>query len=170
MRAVARGDDQAFTRLVDRYLDALYRYALRLSRSSTWAEDLVQETWLKAWSHANRYRARQGKVSTWLFRILHNQHIDTLRKKTPELDEDAVENQASSIDLDRELHADERASQLTGALGALSEEHRAALLLHYFQGFSHAQVADILGISRRAGESLVARAKRNLEQHIHAQN
>ena len=76
MSAVQRQDKSAFASLMARHLDSLYGYAIRLTQEPSNAEDLVQETWLRVWANANKYR--QGKVafSTWLHRVLHNLFVD----------------------------------------------------------------------------------------------
>ncbi len=165
MTAIQRGNREAFSLLVSRHLDALYNYALRLSRDRPAAEDLVQDTWLAVWQKARSYNPRKARVTTWLHRILHNRHVDTVRRTRPELladgDEADIEALAAAADDadDQQTHSHE---QLDKLINTLPFEQKSALTLSYLQGFSNREVGAIMGIGTRAVESLLARARRNL--------
>ncbi len=165
MTAIQRGNREAFSLLVSRHLDALYAYALRLSRDRAAAEDLVQDTWLAVWQKARSYNARKARVSTWLHRILHNRHIDNVRRRNPELLADTgepnVESLAAPADEPVERQAP-RHEQLDRLIDTLPFEQKSALTLSYLQGFSNRDVGAIMGIGTRAVESLLARARKNL--------
>jgi RNA polymerase sigma-70 factor (ECF subfamily) len=158
MRAVQQGDEQAFAQLLGRHVDALYRYARRLSGSSSTAEDLVQETWLVVWTKANRYKARKSALTTWLHKILYNKFVDSLSKGHLETEdlasapEPTTEPQPNGADM----------SWLNTQLTNLPEPQRAAILLAHAQGFGNKDIANIMQTSVRAVESLLARARRTL--------
>ena len=80
MAAIRNGDEEAFEHLMGRHVDALFRYALRLSGSPVLADDLTQETWLTVWEKTHRYKPKKAKLRTWLYSVLHNKFIDTIRK------------------------------------------------------------------------------------------
>lgn len=162
MSAVQRQDKSAFASLMARHLDSLYGYAIRLTQEPSNAEDLVQETWLRVWANANKYR--QGKVafSTWLHRVLHNLFVDQYRRKQRSVPEfvEAVER-----DDPWNIHAQNQSkAQMDHLLRQLPDNQRAALLLFHQQGFSTREVAAILCLGERAAESLLARARRALRQ------
>ena len=166
MRRVCDGDKEAFAVLVRRHIDALYGYALRLTMSAGNAEDLVQETWLAAWQNAGRYRADKAGLPTWLHRILHNKFVDGTRKRQPVYDQqviDTLSNDAAFADTPGDPEVLPRLNRL---INSLPENQKAALTLAHIQGFSNKEVAHILGISVRATESILSRARRALRQQL----
>ncbi|XOV84113.1 MAG: RNA polymerase sigma factor [bacterium] len=162
MAKVQHGDQAAFAQLVHRHVDTLYAYALRLTRSPASAEDLVQESWLSAWSHATSFDPAKAKLTTWLHRILHNRFIDSVRKTTEVSDSDAMETALAGTNLNEELAKAEQLASLDSMVNQLPAEQRAALSLRHFQGFGNEDISHILGISVHAVESLLARARRKL--------
>jgi RNA polymerase sigma-70 factor, ECF subfamily len=167
MAKVQQGDQAAFAQLVHRHVDALYSYALRLSRTPANAEDLVQESWLSAWSNASSFDPAKAKLTTWLHRILHNRFIDGVRKKTEVLDSEAIDAALVDGSLSESVVLEERLSALNRMINQLPGEQRAALVLRHFQGFGNEDISHILGVSVRAVESLLARARRTLRNQEH---
>ncbi len=176
MAKVGRGDKDAFGILVHRHVDRLYRYALRLTATPANAEDLVQETWLAVWQNARRYRADKASLPTWIHRVLHNKFIDGRRKQQSE----QAALPSAQAPPDQTMTAAEQSKALGGSteqdpqllsrlhrlISALPENQRAALALAHLQGFSNKEVAHILGVSVRAAESMLARARRTLRQQL----
>src|SRR3974390_42366 len=76
-----QGDEEAFTLLVQRHLKTVYSFVVRFVGDEQEAEDIVQETFLKAWKSARHYRAEASRFKTWILRIARNTAIDYLRKK-----------------------------------------------------------------------------------------
>lgn len=151
-----------FAEIVRRHAPALRRYALRLGAGDD-CDDVVQEALIKAWRAFHTFDARRAALSTWLHRIVHNQCIDTLRRRPPlaepeEAGFDAASEDGGGI-------AAERAA-VRRAVAALPERQRAALILRQMQGFSQREAAEILGVSEDALESLQARAKRTLRKRL----
>lgn len=162
MAGVQRRDQAAFGRLLSRHLTSVHRYLVRLTGSGADADELSQETFLRLWQRAGSYRPGTVKLTTWLHRVAHNLAVDELRRRRPEpLDTDGP---AMDHHSDPELLAvsHETGRRLHAAIGALPANQRAALLLCQVQGFSNRDAADILGVSVRSLESLVARARRTL--------
>ena len=162
MSRIGRGDQQAFAVLVKRYIDALYNYAFRLSGKAALADDLVQETWLAAWQHAMGFNPRKAKLTTWLHRILHNKFIDAARKNRLHLDESAVAAAVGDYNAEYIATQNQQSVLLDELINELPEREKAAIVLTYSQGFANRDVAQILGLSVRATESLLARAKQTL--------
>ena len=167
LKRVAAGDENAFATLVGRHLDALFNYARRLSRSSSYAEDLVQETWLAIWQKASTYRPGKVKPTTWMHTILHNKFVDHARstKKKVELAHVDSEPEAATTS-PHEALSQREFQTLSRALGELPVNQRAALYLKHAQGFANADVARIMRMSVRAVESLQARGRRNLRSRL----
>ena len=160
---VRRRDREAFGTLLNRYLDGMHRYVLRMTGSSADAEEITQEAFLRVWQKAHTYKPAHGKVSTWLYRIAHNLCVDDFRKPRPNPDSEAVE---AAVDVtenfDAAVHRDEQMATLHAALASLPENQRSALMLCQVQGFSNREAATVLGVGVRALESLLARARRNV--------
>lgn len=129
------------------------------------AEEVLQETLMKAWREAARYDPEKARLSTWLHQIAHNLCIDILRRQRRE--QPLTENADTIIGSDESpeslVQTLETQRQLTSAIGALSQRHRTALILTYYQSLPNRDVAQIMGISVRALESLLVRARRELK-------
>jgi len=166
--ATARGDQRAFAALVERHADAIHAYVFRMTGSRADAEDFTQETFLRLWRKAGSYQPGRVKVSTWLHTIAHNLTVDALRRPRAVAgslaeDDDTAAHGTGPF----EVHAArEMLDRVERALSGLPAQQRAALLLCRVQGFSNAEVAEILGSSVRAVESLLARARRALRQAL----
>lgn len=163
MRLVADGDEQAFAHVIDRHLEAIHRYLMRLLGNAADAEELAQEALLRLWTKAGSFRPGKVRLTTWLHRIAHNLAMDLLRKPgrdAQRLDFDPPSNSGSL----EALHSqDERQQRLAWALGALPANQRDAVLLRHQQGLSNPEAARVLGVSVRALESLQSRGRRRLK-------
>jgi RNA polymerase sigma-70 factor (ECF subfamily) len=172
LAAIADGDEQAYSAIVHRHGDRLYSYLLRLTRSAADAEDLLQETFLRIWRSAGSYRPGRVAASTWIHRIAHNLCIDSFRGKRRraeiaiEADDSAPADANNGGEPESALITAELLAQVEAAIARLPQSQRAALLLCQTQGFSNNEAATILGIGVRALESLLARARRTLRQHL----
>lgn len=163
MSAICQGDEAAFAELMHRHIDSLYSYAVRLLRSSSGADDLVQETWLAVWRRANTFKPNQVKLTTWLHRILHNKYIDTIRRDRLVLDESAVTSQVAAEQPAAQVERAKQLQQLEKHIALLPDNQKVAILLSHQQAMSNQQIATVLGQSVRAVESLLARARRTLK-------
>ncbi len=163
MLAVRNGDQEAFAVLVRRHINSLYKYALRLSRCATQAEDLVQETWLAVWKSAHRFSPGQVRLTTWLHRILHNKFVDAHRRNKLVNDSDVIDAQIDPYRPDLDAEQQQQLEHLQVQIDRLPTRQRAALLLTCAQGLSNSEAAQVMGQSRRAVESLLARARRTLK-------
>ncbi|MEM9624324.1 MAG: sigma-70 family RNA polymerase sigma factor [Pseudomonadota bacterium] len=166
MIAVSRGDEQAFAELMQRHLNALHHYASRLTRSPSGADDLIQETWLAVWRRAGTFKPRKVRLSTWLHRILHNRYVDSVRRNRLVLDEAVVAAAPDIHDLGEAAEAAQRKALLDNAIAELPVQQKAAILLTHQQGLTNQEVAVVMGLSVRAVESQLARARRTLKDRL----
>ncbi|HEX7037661.1 MAG TPA: sigma-70 family RNA polymerase sigma factor [Pseudomonadales bacterium] len=166
MARVQRRDQAAFGRLVDRHLDGVHRYLVRLTASMADADELAQETFLRLWERADSYRPGRVQLSTWLHRIAHNLAVDELRRRRPQTDETELQAAPDEANPEHQAAARETGRRLDRALARLPETQRAALLLCQVQGFSNRDAAEIIGVSVRGLESLIARARRSLRDAL----
>jgi RNA polymerase sigma-70 factor (ECF subfamily) len=162
------------------FLDALYRTALRMTRSEAEAEDLVQETFIRAF----RFRAQftpGTNLKAWLFRILTNTFINQYRRKAarPETTElDDVEESilyrhmrdvspgSASPDPEAELIDNTLSSEVKDALEALPEKFRTTLLLDV-EGFSYKEIAEVLDIPIGTVMSRLHRGRKFLQKRLY---
>lgn len=147
-----------YDRLVVSYSADLYRYAFWLCKDSFVAEDLVQETFLRAWKSLHRLKNRDASKS-WLITILRNEFARQYAKKRPEIrgfDPDLIESRDTGNDTSTEAFV------LGLALGQLAEEYREPLFLQVLGGFSCEEIGEICGISKGAAMTRLFRAKQKL--------
>ncbi len=133
----------------------LLRFANRLTRNAPFAEDLVQETLLKAWRSFHQFR--QGtNPSAWLYRILVNAHYEHGRRRPP-----------LTVPGDAEFHPGliERL-EMNQALDSLPPEHRDVLLLAIVEGFTCREVSDILSVPIGTVMSRLSRARESLREKL----
>ena len=165
MTKVANGDGEAFAELVKRYTRMLYNVAYRYNASA--AEDLVQETFLRAYQHAKTFSGR-SKVSSWLYRICVNVCL-TYQSRAGHQAADIDEvNEADLVVRDDErpdvmAQRGETFRALEDGLRALPSQQRMVFILRELQGLSYGEIADVLGMNEQAARTNLCRAKRRLQ-------
>jgi RNA polymerase sigma-70 factor, ECF subfamily len=164
MASVARGDMSALATLVRRHQQRVRALAYRLSGRWDVADDIAQEVFLRVLRSAQSYRPTAA-FGTWLHRIVVNLCLD--RGRRPRLAELAVAPQAGSGAQALEvLVRQERQQAIQREVSALPERQRVALVLHRFEGLSHAEIAAATGWSESTVESLLVRAYARLRQRL----
>ena len=161
------GDHEAFRVLVERHSRSLYRLAFRMTGRAEDAEDVVQETFIRAYRQLSRFEAR-ANVSTWLYRIAFNCSVDFLRSKPRReatSDDELLERLAARSDgpsMDDLVYAGQIGEQLQLALGGLSEKERAAFLMRHYHGCSIEEIGSTLGMKTNATKHSIFRAVRKM--------
>jgi RNA polymerase sigma-70 factor (ECF subfamily) len=150
MQLVGDGDPRAFELLYDRHGGAAFSIAYRMVGSRGTAEDVTQEAFLSIWRSRMRYDPARGSVRTWVLGIVHNRTIDALRRgaaheRRRERFEGVEERHEAPERTDVEAARREEARSVRSALDALPADQRRAIELAYFGGFSHSQIAELLG-------------------------
>jgi RNA polymerase sigma-70 factor (ECF subfamily) len=149
---VEHQDADAFAILYDRHGGAAYSLAHRIVGDPAVAEDVTQEAFLSVWRSGGRFDATRGSVRSWTLGIVRNRAIDALRRSSgpaPKLDlddEGVLEGQASGELTDAEAIRRETARRVRGALGELPDEQSQVIGLAYFGGFTHSEIAEMLGM------------------------
>lgn len=159
--AVAAGDEAAFGALYDRFARPLYALGLRWLRDVEDAEELVNDTLVRAWQHARRYDPVRGRVSSWLFGIARNLASDRLRargRRPPSAAGGTATEPVGELDLDGLADAWEVAA----ALEQLPAVQREVLLLAYRDDLSQSAIAGVLGIPLGTVKSRTYHALRGL--------
>lgn len=159
MARTAQGDARAFRTLAQRHAGRALGLARRILGNEAAAEDIVQDAFLRVWTHAPRWRP-EAAFRTWLYRIVFNLCLNA-KRRPPDLPLDAAGDVAHPA-ADTRLEARERDRRLAAAVGALPERQRAAIVLTYQEGLSNAEVAAVLDTSVSGIETLLVRAKRAL--------
>ncbi|MEZ5465338.1 MAG: RNA polymerase sigma factor [Lysobacteraceae bacterium] len=164
--AIGNGDAAAAARLVDRHARRLQAFAWRMLGDREEAEDVVQESFLRLWKHARRWKPGAARFSTWLFQVAANLCRDRLRRRRGH-DADAIERLADDApSTGEQLQQDERDDEVRRAIRALPDRQREALLLSHYDGMGNPEAAAVMGISVEAVESLLARARRKLRGEL----
>ncbi len=151
MTRVHGKDPDAFQVFYERHGGAAYSLAHRIVGDRELAEDVTQEAFLSIWRSKARFDPTRGSVRAWALGILRNRAIDALRsaaRPAPKLDRDdelVLENQPAGERTEAEAIRRETAGRLRQALGLLPREQSQVIELAYFGGFSHSEIADMLG-------------------------
>jgi RNA polymerase sigma-70 factor, ECF subfamily len=176
MVKTAEGDELAFEILVNRHQAPVLNLSYRYLGDRTQARDLAQEVFVRVWQAAKTYKPT-AKFTTWIYRITVNLCLNELKSsgkkkmfassgslggsRTP--NEDTNEASPSAEDL---LLAEERSRQISEALQSLPENQRMALILKRYDSLSYQEIANIMGCSVSAVESLLVRSKRNIQEKL----
>lgn len=169
------GDDGAFQALVERHSRAVFRLAYRMTGNEHDAEDVVQETFLKAFRRLPQFEDR-ANFGSWLYRITANCAYDTMRaharrgrhlSQPPSEQEDAMDAVPSQDPApDRLVWSGEVQKRVGSAMARLSERERAAFVLRHFEQLSTREIADALGLDEGAAKHSVFRAVRKLREAL----
>ena len=166
-------DARRFEILIEPHLDALFRAAYRLARNRADAEDLVQETCVRAYERIAEPRDPQ-LVKPWLLRVMHNVFIDGVRRArivslASSGDGEGVPSSAAHPSPEESLGIAEREEQLHRAWLKLDRNQRALLALRA-EGYSVQEISEITGVDGEALNARLYRARRNLARHLAAEH
>src|SRR5882672_11870022 len=163
LNRLALNDEAAFRILVERHIDRAFGIALRIIGSRADAEDVVQDTMLKVWTHRGRWQHGRAKFSTWLYRVVTNRCIDLHRR--PRTDNvDAVPEPADAQpDVVSTMQRNEVTQMLENAMQRLPEQQRVAVILSYHENMSNGEIAEVMDTTVAAVESLLKRGRQQLK-------
>ncbi len=164
-RIVAR-DSDAFATLAERHAAVALGLAQRIVRNTADAEDVVQESLARLWMFADRWNPDTARFSSWFYRIVTNQAISRIRKKTTDSIDSVDEPSDNSPGPDDQIAGREIGAAIAQAVAKLPERQRAAIALCYDNGLSCAEAADAMGVSIGTMESLLFRARRSLREWL----
>lgn len=146
LAALGAGDARAAAAFVRRFQSRVYGLALTMLHEPDLAEDVAQETFVRAWRHAATYDARRGRVSTWLLSIARNLAIDRARLRAAiPMDPEVV---ASELDLAQHDATDDpvERERLRQAVAALPADQRRALVLALYAGRTAREISELDGV------------------------
>jgi RNA polymerase sigma-70 factor (ECF subfamily) len=158
-----RSDDaNAYRILVERHIDRAYGLALRILKNPADAEDVTQDSFVKAWVNRKNWQAGRAQFGTWLYRVIVNRCIDLRRSPKSEWIEDVPEPMDEGEDSVDSIHRRQVNGRLEDALGRLPPQQRAAMVLSYYEDMSNSEVADVMETTVAAVESLLKRGRQKL--------
>ena len=177
LQALQAGDRAEFARMVDAYSGPIYRLALKMLGQDQDAEDVLQNTFLKALQHIGGFEGRSS-LSTWLYRIAANEALMLLRKKRPEIEMTDTEPEDDFSDYaptqfvdwcclpeDETLSAEAKA-HLDQAIQTLPETLRIVFLLRDIEGLSIQETSQTLNLSETAVKTRLLRARLKLRERL----
>ena len=169
------GDSDAFRLLVEQHSRAIFRLAFRMTGNEQDAEDVVQETFLRAYRRISDYEAR-ASFSTWLYRIASNYALDLIRMRKRHEDKrergsDEVRDILQTIPEagpgpDRLRYGSEVKDRVNAALEELSAQERTAFVLRHFEGLSIDEIGQTLGTGTNATKHSIFRAVQKLRKSL----
>ncbi len=179
LEALRAGDRAEFARLVEATSGAIYRLALKMLDNPQDAEDVLQDTYMKAYRHLSGFDGR-SKLSTWLYRIATNEALMLIRKRQPEgisIDDNVEtgEGEQEPIQIvdwcclpEEELMSSEGRAHLDQAIDGLPYSLRVVFLLRDIEGLSTRETADVLNLSETAVKTRLSRARLRLREELSA--
>lgn len=173
MRRLVGRDESALAELYDRYAGTLLALAVRIVGDEAEAEEVLQEVFVHAWNHADRYEPGRASVSTWLVLLARSRAIDRLRSRQVG-ERTAI---ASSLEAPRHesaagvrrVHDEERRRRVQAEMARLPPEQRRILSLAYYGGLSQTQIADSEGLPLGTVKTRTLLALRKLRQALSAE-
>jgi RNA polymerase sigma-70 factor (ECF subfamily) len=177
LKALQSGDRVEFARLVDEFSTQIYRLALKMLGDEQDAEDVLQNTFMKAMQAIGKFEGRSS-LSTWLYRIAVNEALMMLRRQKPTIpvamdyegDEDELQHPTQFTDWcclpEKELLSEEAQQHLGEAIRRLPEKLQIVFLLRDIEGLSIRETSETLDLSETAVKTRLLRARLNLREQL----
>lgn len=176
LEALRNGDQAEFARVVEAYSGYIYRLAMKMLQNPQDAEDILQETFIKAYKAFSKFDGR-SKISTWLYRIATNEALMFLRKKRPDTisvespHQDESEDDLNPLQIvdwcclpEAELMSDQARHYLDESVEQLPKNLKMAFILRDIEGLSTRETAEVLDISETAVKTRLHRARLQLRE------
>lgn len=171
IEAVRKGDVSAFSFLVERYQSMVYSLALKLLKNAEDAEEMAQDTFIKAFQKLEMYEGK-SKFSTWLYSITYNACISELRKRRIHFS--SLEEQRFSDQDEMKMHdyfsetkKEDQEKYLNLALGKLPEDDQVLVTLYYYESQSMEEISIITGLTVSNIKVKIHRARKKMYELLH---
>ena len=170
---LCEGDETALAPLVEKYKRMVYRLAMQITKNHADADDVMQETFIKVYRSIRTFR-KDAAFETWLYRIAVNEALNFVKRRerqrvstleaVPESAYEAITRYRAQVATDPHAHAEkaELRHHVTKAVNSLSLKHRTVVILHEFEGLTHAEIASILNCSEGTVRSRLHYARKKL--------
>jgi RNA polymerase sigma-70 factor (ECF subfamily) len=173
---ILAGERDAYRLLVERHSRNIFRVAFRVLNNEQDAEEVVQETFLRAYRNLGKFEQR-SVFSTWLYRIAMNCALDMKKKakhtlntliiaEEPEPESGEVQVESPNASQDRLLYSDRVKKEVLQAMEELSDVERSAFTLRHFEGLSIEKIAAVLGIQQNAAKNRIFRAVKKMREAL----
>ena len=170
---LCEGDETALAPLVEKYKRMVYRLAMQITKNHADADDVMQETFIKVYRSIRTFR-KDAAFETWLYRITVNEALNFVKRRerqrtsaletASEADYETTARYRAQIANDPHIHAEkaELRHHVTEAVKSLSLKHRTVVILHEFEGLTHAEIASVLNCSEGTVRSRLHYARKKL--------
>ena len=178
LKKLQSGDQEELTKMVQQYSDSIYRVALRMLNNSAEAEDVLQETFIKALRSIENFEGRSS-LATWLYRIAVNEALMVIRKQKPEvslIQDDFSEDESDGISVSQivdwcclpesEFLSNETRNKLNEAIQKLPENLRSVFILRDIEGLSIIETAQALDLTETNVKTRLLRARMKLREEL----
>ena len=162
---VLAGDATAERALYDAHVDRIYRLTYRLAGDETLAQDLTQETFIRAFARLREFRG-QSALSTWLHTIAVSVTLNGLRKVKRFHTRETVLDEATPVGAARREAEPDLKARLKQAIDALSEGYRTVFVMHDIEGYTHEEIGAALGVEAGTSKSNLSRARAKLREAL----
>lgn len=177
---LTQNSQKAFEELVNKYQPLVAKTCLGFVSSQADAEDLTQDVFIEVFESLDSFRS-ESKISTWLYRIAVNKSLNFIRKQKREKMFRSIESffttkgeRSETLELidkggasaDRKIEAFENKQMLKNAINSLPDNQRIAFILSKYQDLSYKEIAEVMSVSLSSVESLLFRAKANLQKKL----
>lgn len=169
MGLAGHGDQDAFAELCERYLKIMLGVAQRILGNAAEADEVAQEAFLRLWTYAPRWDPDgAGSVRTWLSRVVTNLCLDRMRRRRSVPLDEAGDFEDPALSATETIGQEDRRKIVQEMLDQLPERQKAAVVLAYFEEMSGKEIAEAMGLSVGAVESLLVRARKTLRDEVQA--
>lgn len=176
LQRLQRGDSDAFTQLVDQYQHKVTNICYRFLHNKEDAQDVAQEVFLAVYKSLGSFR-QEAKLSTWIYRIAVTRSLNFLKKRNRKarfeqvrdmltFKEEASIDTASVTTPEKKLEQQEQLRILQQAIGSLPKNQKIAFTLSQYNGVKYAEIANIMNTTVSSVESLIFRARKNLQKKL----
>ena len=165
MMLIQKGDHKAFSDLFHRHFSKCYSIAYRFLGSVNDSEDVVQIVFLKIWNNPSLWKdGHSCKVSTWIYRIITNNCLNLIRDRKPQCEINDATFKADMVSCEEQFIRTEEQSWMEEAMLKLPINQRVALNLCFYEGLTNKEASQVMGLTIKAVQSLLMRAKQNLKE------
>lgn len=166
-RVVTLRDQQAFTKLVERYQSKVRNYLRQLTRDPSLADDLAQETFIRAWDKMDTISSG-SRFSAWLMKIAHNMFLQSYRKakRYGRLMEELEQDTDVMTPVENYPISGEGALDMPKYLSILSAEERSVMLLYFVNDLTHSEISEVSGLPLGTVKSRIHRGKFKIREHF----
>ena len=168
VKEAKRGDSEAFGQLYDHYLPKIYRFVLIKVTYKEHAEDITQQTFLKAWKSIKRYQDKGHPFGSWLYRIARNSVIDHYRKGKEEAAIEDIPEDILGVDNSLSQNLDDKFEweKILRSIKDLNDVEHDVLIMRFVEDMQHSEVASVVDKSENAVKVIQHRAIKKLEEKL----